>query len=178
MATPLLESLPLVESTRRNHALEHATLKVLSERFPGLRMAGVSTPDGFFLIADLPTEVVTDGVLQASARLRAGERDLAIHPNCGTNLATSTLLAGSAALLVLRPGKGKSRPSLNNYFLAAAIALPIFLLSKPLGLEAQRTLTTDANLGETEVRLVVSQKSGNSFIHQIRTNATGVSLNG
>lgn len=51
-----LNKIPFIRSTRRNHALEHATMKVLAERFKGVKMMGHSNPGGFLLFADLPTD--------------------------------------------------------------------------------------------------------------------------
>ena len=49
------------------------------------------------LLGDVPTEQVESAVREALQRLKAGERGLAVHPNCGTNLATTGLLATSLA---------------------------------------------------------------------------------
>ena len=40
---------------RRNHALEHATLQVLVEKYPELRMAGYSDQNGFWLVGKVDT---------------------------------------------------------------------------------------------------------------------------
>ena len=39
----------LIDRTRRNHALEHATIHVLSEHHKGFSAQGNSTPNGFNL---------------------------------------------------------------------------------------------------------------------------------
>lgn len=169
MTTCPLKKHPVLSAVRHNHALEHATLHVLSQRFPGVKMAGVSIPQGFFLFADLPTEIVTDGVLEAQRRLEAGEKALAIHPNCGTNLVTSASLAGALAWAVLFGTSFGRKPRWFNYILAVSAAVPVFLFSKPLGLKVQENLTTDGNLEGLKVRLVTSQKTQNSFIHLIST---------
>ena len=74
---------------RRNHALEHATLQVLAEENPRLRMAGYSGPKSFWLVGEVDTDKVVDAARQALARMQGGERGLAIHPHCGTNLVTT-----------------------------------------------------------------------------------------
>ena len=60
MANPL-SKLPIANTTRRNHALEHATMSVLAAKYPGVKMAGMSNPTGFVLFADLsiPTAAPT-----------------------------------------------------------------------------------------------------------------------
>ena len=80
MAANLLDRIPLVGATRRNHSLEHATLQVLAEKYHNLRMSGVSFAGGFYLNVDLPTDIVTRAALEAEKRLKAGERHLAVHP--------------------------------------------------------------------------------------------------
>ena len=72
MAANLLDRIPLVGATRRNHSLEHATLQVLAERYHNLRMSGVSFAGGFYLNVDLPTDIVTRAALEAERRLKAG----------------------------------------------------------------------------------------------------------
>jgi hypothetical protein len=168
MANPL-SNLPIANTTRRNHALEHATMQVLAAKYPGVKMAGMSGPTGFVLFADLPTEIVTDGVLEAQRRLSNGEVELAVHPNCGTNLVTSSLLAGAAAYLTLWGSSGRRKPGLANYLLAFAVALPIFIASRPMGPCMQRIFTTDPDLAGRQVRLVESRKTHGSFVHHITT---------
>src|SRR5688572_24495883 len=86
--------IPLVSATRRNHALEHATVAVLLQRLgTTIRLAGRSTATGFYLYGNLPTDAVESATHEALARLKAGEADLAVTPQCGTNLAVSGILA-------------------------------------------------------------------------------------
>ena len=171
MKASLLDQLPLVSSTRRNHALEHATMTILSMRIPGVRMAGVSNPTGFYLISDLPTELVTDAVLEAQRRLNQGESSLAIHPHCGTNLVTSVGVAAGAAGLILFATAWGKKPRWYSYILAALAAVPAFFMAKPLGPRVQKTITTSSDLDGMKVILVTSQKAGNNFIHRISTSA-------
>jgi hypothetical protein len=166
--SPLVK-ISFVNNTRRNHALEHATLKVLEECYPGMRMAGVSNPKGFLLLADLPTEVVTDAVLKAQKRLVAGEEDLAIHPHCGTNVVTSSLLAAVSAWILLYGSSGTRKPKWYNYLFAISFAIPIYIFSEPLGPKVQKLVTTKADLGDLAVKLVESNGYGKSLVHFIHT---------
>src|SRR5688572_24090652 len=92
----MLLELPLILETRRNHALEHATLHVLA-RTHKISMAGHSNPTGFFLIGDLQLEEIATAVTEAMRRLKAGESGLAVHEGCGTNMAITALLSGTFA---------------------------------------------------------------------------------
>ncbi|MEL7637349.1 MAG: DUF6391 domain-containing protein [Anaerolineaceae bacterium] len=166
-----LNKIPFIRSTRRNHALEHATMKVLAERFKGVKMMGHSNPGGFLLFADLPTELVTDAVLEARKRLQAGESQLAIHPGCGTNIAASSLLAGSASSIFLMALSRGKTPKWWQILISTIIAVPVYILSKPLGPRLQEMITTDAEISDLDVKLVTSQKTRNGFFHQINTRA-------
>lgn len=97
----LLLSHPAISRIRRNHALEHATIHLLAARFPQRPIVGRSDTGGFTLFADLPTEAIEEAAAEALARLRDGDRRMALHPNCGTNLLTTGVLTGSAAFLGL-----------------------------------------------------------------------------
>ena len=166
-----LNKIPFIRATRRNHALEHATLKVLAERFKGVKMMGHSNPGGFLLFADLPTELVTDAVLEARKRLQAGESQLAIHPGCGTNIAASSLLAGSASSIILMALSRGKPPKWWQILISTIIAVTVYILSKPLGPRLQEMITTDAEISDLDVKLVTSQKTRNGFFHQINTRA-------
>jgi hypothetical protein len=68
-----------------------------------LHVMGRSTPNGFILYGDLPTDAVHEAAQEALERLRAGEHYLAVHPTCGTNAVAAGTLAGLGAFLVLSP---------------------------------------------------------------------------
>jgi hypothetical protein len=97
-------------------------MKVLAEKYKGVKMMGHSNPTGFLLLADLPTELVTEAVLEARKRLQAGEADLAIHPGCGTNYAASSILAGSASFAVLMALSGGKTPKWWHILLSTLVA--------------------------------------------------------
>ena len=72
-----LLALPAVDRTRRNHALEHATLNVLTQRNRQIGLVGRSTPGGFHIYGNVSTEALRDAAAEALARLQDGEVDLA-----------------------------------------------------------------------------------------------------
>src|SRR5262245_7372193 len=137
--------LPYVLETRRNHALEHATLHMLAAKYPKQPMAGHSNPTGFFILGNFSAEEVTDAVIEAMSRLRAGEHDLAIHAGCGTNLATTVLLAGALAWFALRGARSTFGRILRLPF-AVAFAAFGTVLSRPLGPVIQQRITTEAEI--------------------------------
>src|SRR6266542_5724612 len=93
----MILDLPPYLATRRNHALEHATLHILARKYKDENLAGHSNPTGFFLFGDIAMDDIRNAINEAMNRLRAGETRLAIHPGCGTNLATSMVLPATFA---------------------------------------------------------------------------------
>jgi len=157
--------LPFLLETRRNHALEHATLKILSPKYPSRPLGGHSNPTGFMILGDVHVDDLRAAANEALKRLRAGERDLAIHPGCGTNYATSGLLAGSLAWFGLK-GKGEWYKKLWRIPFILPLAVIVWELSKPLGPKLQDGITTEANLGDMEI---VSVKQIRPSLHRVIT---------
>jgi hypothetical protein len=137
---------PLIGETRRNHALEHATIHILSERLPGRPMAGHSNPTGFFLIGDLPTEHVCAAVSEGLTRLQNGEKHLAIHPGCGTNYIVTGGLAALFAFLGMT-GTRNNRERLERVPLLVLLSTLAFMIGQPLGPALQKRVTTEADPG-------------------------------
>jgi hypothetical protein len=160
--------LPFVGATRRNHALEHATLHVLAQKYPNRMLGGHSNPTGFFIVGDVPLEAVTDAVTEALRRLRAGEHGLAIHPGCGTNFATSALLGATLGWFVLRGARSDIGRML-RLPLAIALAVVGIALSRPLGPMLQQKITTDAEMGALHVTGVRHSLRGRVTAHRVLT---------
>ena len=160
--------LPFVLETRRNHALEHATLHVLAAKYPNQHMAGHSNPTGFFILGDFSADDVRSAVTQALTRLRAGESGLAIHAGCGTNLATTLLLAGTFGWFALRGARSTFGRILRLPF-AVAFAVAGFALSQPLGPVLQQKITTDADMGNLQLVEVRPSMQGRVAAHRVIT---------
>jgi hypothetical protein len=160
----MLLNLPLILETRRNHALEHATLHVLARKYHS-PMAGHSNPTGFFLLGEIQTEDITAAATEAMARLNAGESGLAVHEGCGTNLVTAALLPATFAWAPLR-GARSTRWRILLIPLALAFAVFGYFLSKPLGPWLQKYITTEADLGAMQIVEVRLSRRG---VHRIIT---------
>lgn len=124
-------------AVKQNHALEHATIVLLSKKYPDVRLAGISFAAGFFVFGDLPTEAILPAADEALNLLRTTQPELAVHERCGTNLAVAGMLTGLSAMTVAK----MRRPfnTANNVILASTAAL---ILARPLGLTVQRYFTT------------------------------------
>ncbi len=161
-------NLPLILETRRNHALEHATLHILSGKYPGRRFAGHSNPTGFFILGDAPTEAIRSAVSQALTRLRAGERELAVHPGCGTNFLTVAFLSATLAWSPMS-GARSLRSRLWRLPLAILMGAFGFLLGQTLGPTIQARVTTEADLGDMRVLDVQPIRRGRLVAHRVVT---------
>jgi hypothetical protein len=155
---------------RRNHALEHATLAVLTEKNPGLRMAGYSDPKGFWLVGEIETEKVDEAVHQALARLRGGEHGLAIHPYCGTNLVTTGFLAGSFAWLGMLGAGRSTRDRFERLPLIISLVTLGMMVAQPLGPKVQERVTTSHDTRGMEVVKIERSKRGEVPLHRVLTS--------
>jgi hypothetical protein len=160
---------PFVSRIRRNHGLEHATMRILSQRHPKTGMAGHSDVGGFWLIGDVPLEEVQSAVQEALGRLKAGEADLAVHPNCGTNFATTGVMASLAAFAAMSGGGKRSRDRLERLPLAAVFATFAAILAQPLGLKLQEHVTTSGQPGALEVYEIIPTRRGQVNAYRVVT---------
>ncbi|MEX2143658.1 MAG: DUF6391 domain-containing protein [Anaerolineales bacterium] len=166
----LLES-PWLLRTRRNHGLEHATIHVLSQKNSQRSFAGRSDAGGFWLLGELNTEEVQAAVAEALRRLRAGQRWLAIHPNCGTNLMTAGAVTGLVSALAMR-GASQRRAWLDRLPLAVLFSTLALMAARPLGTRIQQRVTTSSEPGDLEVLDIQRSKRGNLTIHRVVTHST------
>ena len=160
--------IPVLSRIRRNHGLEHATITILSGRFPQLPLAGWSFPGGFFLLGNVGTEDLQEAVGHALARMQNGERQLAIHPNCGTNLAVSGFVAGLLAWLGMAGAKSK-RDKVERLPLVITLAMVGLLLSQPLGPKVQERITTSGDPQGLWVTEVFPIQFGGLKLHRVAT---------
>lgn len=138
---------------RQVHALEHATLWVLSETKSAYSpprkpthvqsdnelLGGLSTEHGFYLYGEVNISHLRRAVILAQHRLTKGEWDLAVHPRCGTNLSVAMLLTLGLAISVHLLLPFRPIEQLIGLGLAATTASE---LAPDLGSMVQRYLTT------------------------------------
>ena len=144
----------LLRRVQHNHALEHATITLLTQQYPGARVMGISGPTGFVLYSSLTAEEIIPAARQALSALKAGESWLAVHANCGTNLVITAMLTTMASLLGLGYGRRSKRGLLDvaqrlpQVVLFNAAAL---FFAEPVARWVQTNVTTDPDLGGTEI---------------------------
>ncbi len=152
-------------AVRRNHALEHATIHVLTRMAPDRSMAGRSSSRGFFIYGELETYAVRMAVDEAVRRIKEGEYYLAIHPNCGTNLVTTSVFAATATMVA---GIGGRRRHLLDRIPSAFIgALVGVFLGQVVGPVLQQRVTTSVELGNAQVTDVRRHEFGRRSWHWV-----------
>jgi hypothetical protein len=153
-----------VNVVRQNHALEHATMHVLSRRHPYLGLWGRSTPVGFLIVGSLETHEVANAASEALARLQQGQAYLAVHPNCGTNLAITGIVAGTAAFGATL---GRSRSKFERLPLALMAATLAALAARPVAQRIQEHITTSPDVDGVYIADVIRQERGRFVTHKV-----------
>ncbi|MBA3532287.1 MAG: hypothetical protein H0T73_10240 [Ardenticatenales bacterium] len=159
----LLE-LPGIGKVRRVHALEHATITLLSQRFHRLSMVGRSTPNGFWLYGNVEQDMVEEAVQDALRRLQAGEAELAIHPRCGTNLAVAGMLTGLSSFLASL-SFNQDEPLLDKLPRVILAATAAMVIAQPAGLAVQEAFTTCPDASYLSIGKIRQTKRGSLTIY-------------
>ena len=159
-----MNPLDLVHVIRQNHSLEHATMHILSWHNPYLRAAGRTTPAGFYIYGNLETESVANAATEALVRLQQGEAHLAVHPRCGTNLAVTGIMAGTAAFGVTLGGR---RARFDQLPMALTAAMLAAVAAQPLGHIIQERVTTTPELDGVIILDVQRHERGSLVIHKV-----------
>ena len=159
-----MNPLDLVNLIRQNHSLEHATMHILSWHNPHLQAAGRTTSAGFYIYGQVDTQLVANAATEALVRLQQGESHLAVHPRCGTNLAVTAILAGTAAFGVTL---GRRRSRLDQLPMALTAAMLAAVAAQPLAHIIQERVTTTPELDGVTIRDVQRHERGVLVIHKV-----------
>jgi len=156
--------LNLARILRQNHALEHATIHVLSRQHPYAQLMGRSTISGFYIYGHLSTQQVAAAVSEALIRLQQGEAYLAVHPRCGTNLAVTGILTGAAAFGATL---GKPRSKLERLPLILTTSTLAAIVAQPLAQKIQEQITTTPEVDDVQISTIRRQERGNITVHYV-----------
>lgn len=157
--------IPIISLTRRNHAFEHATVAMLIQRLgTTIRLAGRSNAKGFYLYGNLPTDAVESAAHEALARLKAGEADLAVTPQCGTNLAVSGVLAALVSMAAM--GSQRRAERLPTAILYSTLAV---LAAQPIGRLVQKYVTTSPDVQRLRISRISVSGTGGLRVHAVET---------
>lgn len=156
----------IINSIRRNHALEHATITLMLAQQGPMRVIGRAGTDGFYVYANVASDRLEEFAHEALGRLQRGEASLAVSPLCGTNIAVAGILAGTASWIALS-GRRSFFDGLSRAVTASMIAI---VASQPLGRLIQKNYTTSPDLDG--VRIVSVEPVGSGIgLHKVRTAA-------
>ena len=86
-------------STRRNHALEHATVLILEASKKG-RVRGLAAENGFRLYGKVTEPQIREAFEEVCRTIRAGRPLVCITPRCGSNIVTALAVATGLLLLL------------------------------------------------------------------------------
>ncbi len=156
----------MARRTRQNHGLEHGTVAILMGRGMRPPLGGYSTPGGFFIVGRATTEDVASAAGDALAQMKAGHRELAVSPYCGTNLATGALLAALISAAIMRGSRSRAR----RMRAAALAAIGATLGGRPLGQVLQRHFTTLADVDDLRITGIRRLLSGRFTLHRVSTS--------
>lgn len=171
LLTPLLEQ-SFVKRVRRNHGLEHATIHVLNRQ--RYQLAGRASAGGFLIFGEVPTERVEKAAAEALRRMQNGQSQLAVHPNCGTNLVVTGLVTTIIAALGFT-NTDRER-AWNRFPVVLVLMMLAALYSQPLGMQVQEHITTSGEPGEamhivdiTRREMNVPLRSQPVVVHEVIT---------
>jgi len=159
-----LEDIVLSRRVRQNHALEHATVTILSGLVPDLSISARSFSNGFVIFGNVDLGLLRLAADEALQRLQAGEAELAIHPNCGTNLVVGVSLITLGTMLGMASSHTRTRVAS-----AAASSVAGLMAARPLGEYIQKHFTTLPDLDGVRITDITRRNfMGFTFI-EVRT---------
>src|SRR2546429_8526293 len=141
------------QRVRRNRALEHATITILSGMKPDLSISARPSAVGFTIFGDVDLELLRRAMDEALRRLQAGEAKLAIHPNSGTNITVGFCLITLGAFVGLCSNQSRTRVGL-----AAALSMAGLIATRPVGEYLQRHFMTSLDLTGVRVTEIARRK--------------------
>jgi hypothetical protein len=148
-----IEDMLMGRRVRQNHALEHATFTILAQMNPNLSGGARSFSDGFIVFGNANPIQLRQAAEEALRRLQQGEAELAIHPNCGTNLSVGISLLTIGTLLSLAATRQRTR-----FALTAASSIAGWAMARPLGAYVQKHFTTLPDLRGVRITDVFQRK--------------------
>lgn len=139
---------------RQVHALEHATVWMLSDTINFTKrtklstsylsadnetIGGLSTEKGFYLYGEIDPLKLRKAVNLALTRLQQGEWNLALHPRCGTNSSVAAILTAGMAMTAHFT---LPRSPIHQIMGVGLAALTANYLAPDLGIYVQKYITT------------------------------------
>jgi hypothetical protein len=138
-------------ATKRNHALEHATILELEAR-NGRRLAGRASPKGFRVSGHVSIDDVRTAFDRVRRTVRAGEPLKYVSPRCGSTVVTASG-AGVLLLVAAAVWSVTFQPSWSvRAAVLLAIAVAFVALRRALGNAFQRRVFMAIDIGDVSLR--------------------------
>jgi len=107
--------------------------------------------------------------------MRGGQHELALHPNCGTNLLTTGTLATLAAMAGLAGAEDRPERRAERFPTVLLMVIATLIFAPALGMAFQRHFTTLGDPGEMEIAGIERQTlsapfGGEVVVHRILTS--------
>lgn len=142
---------------RRNHALEHATINVIEERYGQQPLSGLAREEGFYIQGLAHPQLIREAAEEGLYRLMRGEKELVVHRRCGTSLTVANLLTAIVLIfLIWQTGN-------LNIFLVIFAILVSNITSPWVGRWVQKRITTSADVSGMYIQGVYSENPGAFF---------------
>lgn len=131
---------------------------------PELRVSARSTSRGFTVFGNVDLGQLRRASDEALRRLQAGEAELAIHPNCGTNLVVGASFVALGALIGMSASRMRTR-------MASLALFPVIGVNaaRPLGQLVQKYITTLPDLRGVRVTEIYRRKLLGFTVVEVRT---------
>ena len=146
----MILDLPLILETRRNHAVEHATLHILADKYKNQNMAGHSNPGGVFPLRKLRQTGYSICRNRSDESSPCGRKRAGCPPGLRDKPGDHRVSAGAVCLAPFR-GVRSTPWRIVLIPLALSFAVLGFFLSRPVGTWLQAHVTTEADLGNMRV---------------------------
>jgi len=132
------------KTLKRNHALEHATINILEEKYGIKNLNGLAVEEGFYISWTYDPMYVLETAKEGLHYLNQGHRELAIHKRCGTIALGANIVAVIFFIIFLILW------GFNLFTLISPVIIGI-LIGKPVGIFLQRYFTTDTHVENIEI---------------------------
>ncbi len=130
---------------RGNHALEHATINVLEEKYGYRGLAGMANENGFIIQGNVNPLHLETAAIAGLRRLQQREESLVIHDRCGTSILAANFVTSVIFLLLLLQTGAFNVINVLFAILLAQIIGPV------AGKIVQRYLTTSARVDDFQI---------------------------
>ena len=154
-----------LQRIRRNHAIEHATMHMLSRAGVATRLAARSDWRGLTFYGDIDAETLRRAITGGFVALETGHRGLAVHPRCGS-MVSIPLMLGLLSAWLAQSGLRRGASLARGLFTLAGIASAA-LLARPLGEWVQAHVLTSGKVGDARLISIRPSRRGPLTLHRV-----------